>query len=59
MPDNLTVQHGDPWPEGITDGLTLPCGCCHQVTAFDYTIDDEIWRRVVPSTYSRTLRQAS
>ncbi len=39
----------DEWPEGISDGLTLPCAIClaHPVK-FDFAVTDELWRMVVP-----------
>lgn len=36
------------WPEGISDGLSLPCSDCGHKTSFDYTLADEFWERVVP-----------
>ena len=37
------------WPGGISDGLTLPCCRCGAKVMFDYTVNDEAWRRVVPA----------
>lgn len=36
------------WPEGISDGLTLPCGICGDVQKFDYNVDDDLWQGLVP-----------
>ncbi len=36
------------WPAGVSDGLTLPCSRCDQQTKFDYHVDGEFWRKVVP-----------
>lgn len=35
------------WPEGISDGLTLPCADCGQVPKFDYIVEDSFWRKYV------------
>lgn len=45
----ITFVH-DPaeWPEGISDGLTLPCGMCGLVPHFDYSVTEEMWGKVVP-----------
>lgn len=39
------------WPGGISDGLTLPCGECAVVPAFDYNVDDEVWNLVAPEVH--------
>lgn len=31
------------WPEGISNGLTLPCSDCGQNPRFDYHVADEFW----------------
>ena len=36
------------WPEGIFDGLTLPCGVCGCSPNLDYHVDDDFWRITVP-----------
>jgi len=36
------------WPDGISDGLVLPCSDCGKKTNFDYKVTDELWNRVVP-----------
>ena len=36
------------WPEGISDGLTLPCGVCGDLPPFDYRVTDWAWQHVVP-----------
>ena len=40
-----------PWPEAVSDGLTLPCGECGIVPRFDYRVDDETWRKVAPTEH--------
>ncbi len=46
---------GHSWPEGISDGLTLPCCLCQKHTAFDYTIDDACWDRVIADRFRRNV----
>lgn len=36
------------WPEGVSDGLSLPCADCGEVPRFDYGVTDDFWRRHVP-----------
>ena len=36
------------WPPGVSNGLVLPCSRCDQHPKFDYHVDDEFWRKVVP-----------
>lgn len=38
------VRAGDPWPEAVSDGLTLACGVCGILPLLDYTVDDAYWR---------------
>lgn len=45
MPDNAPMTN---WPEGVSDGLILPCGVCGSTVSFDYTVTDEAWNLVVP-----------
>ncbi|NIV70640.1 MAG: hypothetical protein GWN41_11085 [Phycisphaerae bacterium] len=33
------------WPEGISDGLTLPCIDCGKVPRFDYRVKATFWKR--------------
>jgi hypothetical protein len=35
-------------PEGISDGLSLPCHFCGRVPVVDYHVDDAFWREHVP-----------
>jgi len=35
------------WPEGISDGLTLPCALCGVVPKFDFRVTEECWQVVV------------
>lgn len=44
----LNVRATDPWPEAVSDGLTLECPYCGCVPAFDYHVDEEFWAAVVP-----------
>lgn len=37
----------DKWPEGVSDGLTLPCVDCHKIPEFDYIVLEEFWRKWV------------
>ena len=41
------------WPEGISDGLILPCALCGIVSQFDWAAVDEVWREVAPSEHQR------
>lgn len=41
------------WPEGISDGLTLPCSDCGKHTLFDYHVSDDFWRQWVPNKPER------
>lgn len=43
----LDVKPGDPWPEGITDGLALSCGVCGRAPHLDFTVSDACWDRVL------------
>lgn len=45
----------DKWPEGISDGLSLPCCVCHLSVAFDYGVDDAFWQAIVPEEYRRSV----
>ena len=36
------------WPEGISDGLILPCAICKCWVMFDYNVDDAFWSLTVP-----------
>ncbi len=36
------------WPEGISDGLTLPCSLCGTAPKFDFVVHDDLWAAVVP-----------
>lgn len=48
-PSTITINSDDGWPEGISDGLTLPCAQCGIVPVVDYIVDDDFWQRVVPA----------
>ena len=39
------------YPEGISNGLSLPCYICEEHTILDYTVRDEFWRTHVPKEY--------
>lgn len=43
------------WPEGISNGLTVPCMWCGRVPVVDYTVDDRTWRRIVPPRLRREV----
>ena len=43
-----TVTEDDEWPESISDGMELPCAVCGFPTKYDYNVDGEFWRLVVP-----------
>lgn len=43
----------DEWPDGISDGLSLPCSDCGEFTNFDYTVTDEFWNQMVPDDKKR------
>jgi hypothetical protein len=49
----VVIQQNDPWPEAISDGLTLPCSDCGQVPWLDFRIVDEAWLRNVPGPEQR------
>ncbi len=36
------------WPPGVSNGLVLPCSRCGQQSKFDYHVDGDFWRKVVP-----------
>lgn len=36
-----------PWPEAISDGLTLACAHCDTIPRIDYRVRDAAWTRVV------------
>jgi len=43
-------------PEGISDGLILPCAICgNEHIQFDYTVTDELWQAVVPDKARRAV----
>ena len=46
--ERLAVEGAEQWPEGVSDGLSLPCVLCDRVPRFDYRVEDEFWRDVVP-----------
>ena len=37
-----------PWPEAVSDGLSLPCSDCGEHPRFDYHVSDAFWDRWVP-----------
>ena len=51
----IYVRQEDEWPEGVSDGLTLPCALCGNHTDIDYGIDDDVWRKVVPKFCRRDV----
>ena len=49
------IETADGWPEGISDGLSLPCCVCRLPVAFDYGVDDTFWQVVVPKEYKQSV----
>ncbi len=43
------------WPEGVSDGLLLPCAVCENKVSFDYTVSNEAWKLVVSKEQSRNV----
>lgn len=41
------------WPCGVSDGLTIPCSDCGELSRFDYSVTDEFWREHVPELPAR------
>ena len=37
------------WPEGVSDGLILACTDCDIAPRFDYSVDDDFWKRWAPN----------
>ena len=35
------------WPEGVSDGLSLPCAICGGHPKFDFRVSDDMWLAVV------------
>lgn len=50
------VKRGE-WPDDVpvSDGLTLPCRICHKKLKFDYTVDDDFWKRVVDQRHKNKV----
>lgn len=46
----IRIMNLKKWPEGVSDGLTLPCSHCGHIPRFDYRVDDPFWRYVVPKS---------
>lgn len=44
----VTIENGDEWPGGLSDGLTLECTDCGRVPGLDYTVTDDEWKRIGP-----------
>ncbi len=51
----VTVYVNDDWPEGISNGLFLPCSMCSQHTKLDYHVTDKFWLSVVPKSFRRDV----
>lgn len=46
----------DNWPNGVSNGLTLPCAICSIGSIkFDYNVTDELWNLVVPKELKRDV----
>lgn len=43
------------WPEGVTDGLDLPCHDCDRKVAVGFIADSDDWLRVVPGPERRSV----
>lgn len=37
-----------PWPDAVSDGLTLRCSDCGERPRFDYRVEDSFWAEHVP-----------
>lgn len=53
--ETIIIEDDDKWPEGISDGLTLPCGLCGRIPIFDYIVTDDLWKHAVPIQYRRGI----
>lgn len=53
LPGMIAPISREDWPDGISDGLNLPCSICDAHVYFDYTISDEVWREIVSERYRR------
>lgn len=49
------IEKGDDWPEGISDGLTIPCRVCGKMPLFDYHVDDNLWSVLIPSRFRQSV----
>jgi hypothetical protein len=49
----LIILRREEWEAGVSDGLTLPCAICGTVPAFDYSVDDDFWKKVVDDKIRR------
>ncbi len=50
------IPEPDRWPEGISNGLELPCAICGETSVkFDYLVRDELWEIVIPKQYRRDV----
>jgi len=46
----IKIKKGE-WIDGISDRLILECGFCGNIPVFDYTVDDKVWKLLVPVKY--------
>lgn len=47
---DIKIYSQDQWPEGISDGLILPCHQCGITPSLDYQVSDKAWEQVVPKS---------
>jgi hypothetical protein len=43
------------WPEGVASVLELDCFHCSRKVCFDFTVEDELWLKVVPVEHRRNV----
>lgn len=51
----VEIKEQDDWPEGLSDGLILPCAICYTLPMFDYIVDDDIWNKLVLKKHKRDV----
>lgn len=48
---NVVDARRGPWPEAVSDGLTLPCAFCAKVPDVDWRTTEDEWQRVIPKRF--------